>query len=125
MMQITQQMQGPKLQITVLLFKAICKYLIEHGVPYILSERLSQGDVENYFGRQCAIGRRFDNPTVQHFGYNDNTIKLQYSVRSVAGNIWGFTSIVTEPLPKSFYSIIFNWNSLYSKLNSHCKAWCY
>ena len=92
------------LQITVLSFKEICKFLLEHGVPYILSERFSQDDVENYFGRQRAIGRRCDNPTVRDFGYNDNTIKLQYSVRPIAGNVWGpaskFDEIITEPLPK-------------------------
>ena len=63
-----------ELQITVLSFTEICKFLLKHGIPYILSERLSQDDVENYFGRQRAIGRRFDNPTVRDFGYNDDTL---------------------------------------------------
>ena len=53
-------------------FKKICKFSLEHGVPYILSERFSQDGIENYFGRQCAIGRRCDNPTIRDFGYNIN-----------------------------------------------------
>ena len=36
---------------------------------------------ENYFSKQCAIDRRSDNPTVHDFGYNDNTVKNQFSVR--------------------------------------------
>ena len=92
------------LQITVLSFKKVCKFLLEQGVLYIISERFSQDDVENYFGRHHAIGRRCDNPTVRDFGCNDNTIKLQYSVRPIAGNVRGpdskFNEIITEPLPK-------------------------
>ena len=38
-------------------------------------------DLENYFGRQRAIGRRKDNPSDRDVGYNDNTIKSQFSVR--------------------------------------------
>ena len=34
------------LHITVFSFKEICKFLLEHGAPYILSERFSQDDVE-------------------------------------------------------------------------------
>ena len=52
------------LQVTVLSFKEICKFLLEYDVPYILSERFSQEDVENYFVGQRAIGQISDNPTV-------------------------------------------------------------
>ena len=85
-------------------FKKICKFLLEHGVPYILSEIFFQDDVENYFGRQGAIGRWCDNPPVGNFCYNDNTIKLQYSVRPITGNVWRlaskFDENITEPLLK-------------------------
>ena len=40
---------------TVLPLKEICKVLLEHGVPYIISERFSQDNVENYFGRQRVL----------------------------------------------------------------------
>ena len=63
------------LQITVLSFKKVCKFLLQQGISYILSERFCQDDLENYFGRQRAIGCRSDNPAVHDFGYNDNTVK--------------------------------------------------
>ena len=92
------------IQITVHSFKEVCKFLLEHGVPYILSERFCQDDLENYFGRQRAIGSRRDNSTVRDVGYIDNTIKTQFSVRSIAGNVRGqshnFNKINNTPLPK-------------------------
>ena len=63
------------LQITAHSFKEVCKFLLQQGIPYILSERFCQDDLENYFGKQRAIGRRYDNSTVRDFGYNDNTTK--------------------------------------------------
>lgn len=50
--------------------------------------------MENYFHRQDATGQRNDNRTVQDFGYDGNTIKLQCSVWQVTGNVW-------EVLPNS------------------------
>ena len=92
------------LQITVFSFKEVCKFLLQQGIPYILSERFCQDDLENYFGKQCAISRRCDNPTVRDFGYNDNKIKSQFPVRPIAGNVQGpvgkFNRISDEPLPK-------------------------
>ena len=92
------------IQVTVHSFKEVCKFLLQQGVPYILSERFCQDDVENYFGRQRAIGRRRDNPTLRDTGYNDNTIKTQYSVRPIAGNVRAnlnrFNDIDETPLPK-------------------------
>ena len=55
--------------------------------PIFFQRRFSKDDVENYFSRQRATGRRCDNPTFQDFGYNDNTITLQYSVIPIAGNV--------------------------------------
>ena len=92
------------LQVTVHSFKEVVKYLLENGVTYVLSERFCQDDLENYFGRQRAIGRRKDNPSVRDVGYNDNTIKSQFSVRPIAGNVQGtvgkFNDIDDTPLPK-------------------------
>ena len=67
------------LQITVHSFKEVCKFLLEHGVPYIISEKFCQDDLENYFGGQRAIGSRRDNRDTI------NTIETQFSVRSIAG----------------------------------------
>ena len=92
------------IQITVHSFIEVCRFLLEQGVPYILSERFCQDDLENYFGRQRAIGSRRDNPTVRDAGYNDNTIKSQYSIRSIVGNVQSqrhnFNEINDSPLPK-------------------------
>ena len=77
--------------------------MTEDGVSYVLSERFCQDYLENCFGRQWAIGRRRDNPNVWDVGYNDNTIKSQYSVCVIAGNVrcdnkWNHIS--TSPLKK-------------------------
>ena len=70
------------LQITVFSFKEVCKLLLQQGIPYILSERFCQDDLENYSGKQRVIGRRCDNSTVGDFSYNDNTIKSQFSSKT-------------------------------------------
>ena len=92
------------LQVTVYSFQELVKFLLQNGVPYVLSERFCQDDLENYFGRQRAIGSRRDNPSVRDVTYNDNTIKSQFSVRPIAGNVRGpgskFNIIDDTPLPK-------------------------
>ena len=97
------------IQITVNSFKEICKYLFDNGVEYILSEKFCQDDLENYFGRQRAIGRRRDNPTVRDVDYNDNTNKTQFSIHHIAGNVHGnsnqFNITDDTPLPKRRFKI--------------------
>ena len=92
------------LQITVLSFKEGCKFLSQQDIPYILSEKFCQDDLENYFGKQRAIGRRSDNPTLHDFGYDDNIVKNQFLMRPIGGNVQGpakkFNEICNEPLPK-------------------------
>ena len=69
----------------------------------ILSERFCQDGLENYFGRQRAIGSRRVNPSMKDVGHNDNTIKPQYSVRPIAGNVRGgekWNIIDNTSLPK-------------------------
>ena len=92
------------IQTSVFSFKEVCKFLLQNGVPYVLSNRFCQDDLENYFGRQRAIGSRRDNPSVRDVGYNDNTIKSQFSVRPIAGNVkvqvGKYDVNDTEPLPK-------------------------
>ena len=78
------------LQITVLSFKEVCKFLLQQGIPYIISERLCHGDLENYFGKQRAIGRRSD--------------KNQFLMTPIGGNVQGpageFNEIYNGPMPK-------------------------
>lgn len=92
------------LQITTFSIIECIRYLLSIGVSYVLTERFCQDDLENYFGQQRAIGRRRDNPTVRDVGYNDNTIKAQFSVAPLGGNVhrkldkWNV--IDESPLPK-------------------------
>ena len=91
------------LQITIHSFKDVCVYLLEQGIPYILSEKFCLDDLENYFGRQRAIGHRRDNPNMRDVRYNDNSIKSQFSVRPIAGNVTKnvMTCVIdNSPLPK-------------------------
>ena len=79
------------------------QYLLDSGCQYVLSERFCQDDLENYFGKQRAIGSRRDNPSVRDVGYDDNVIKSQFSVapissNSMAQNKWNI--IDNSPLPK-------------------------
>ena len=69
------------LLLTVHSFVEVTKYLLLHGgVAYVLNEKFCQDTLENYFGKQRAIGGRRDNPNICDVGYNDNTIKAQFSV---------------------------------------------
>ena len=76
----------------------------QQDIPYILSEKFCQDDLENYFGKQRAISRRSDNPTLHDFGYNDNTVKNKFLMRPTGENVQGpakkFNEICNEPLPK-------------------------
>lgn len=74
---------GIKMSINSL--KEIVPFLLENGFQYVFSEKFCQDDLENYFGRQRAIGRRKDNPSVKDTLYNDNIIKTQYDVKPIAG----------------------------------------
>ena len=42
-------------QITVYSFTELCKFLLQHGVKYVLSERFYQDDLENYFGQHNEL----------------------------------------------------------------------
>jgi len=63
------------------------KSMVECVVKFVLMERFCQDDLENYFGRQREIGQRKDNHRVVHVGYNDNTIKCQYTVQPISGKV--------------------------------------
>lgn len=92
------------LQISVKSLQRVIPYLLNSGVDYVLSEKFCQDDLENYFGRQRAIGRNMDNPNLRQTGYNDNVIKSQMVVRPIAGNVRSkaenWNVIDDEPLPK-------------------------
>ena len=76
------------LPLTVHSFVEATKYLLLHdGVAYVLRENFCQDTLENYFGKQRAIGRRHDNLNIRDVRYNDNTIKAQFRVRPIVGNV--------------------------------------
>ena len=54
------------LLIIVSSFVEVCKYLLtETGISHILSEKICQDYLENYFGKPHAEGGRGDNPNVR------------------------------------------------------------
>eukprot|EP00794_Sanderia_malayensis_P002816 gene2816-3252_t len=55
----------------------LTKYLLSHGIEYVLTERFCHDPLENYFGSQHAIGQRKNNPTMRDFCYNNNAIRNQ------------------------------------------------
>jgi hypothetical protein len=61
-------------------FPELCKYLLNHGVEFVLSNRFCQDPLEKHFGRHRGLGRRSDNPTLLAFGYNENKLCLQRSL---------------------------------------------
>ena len=65
------------------------QYLINEGVEYVLSERFSQDVLEEYFGNQRKLGKRYDNPDVDQFGHNTNTLRIQREVSWISGNTRG------------------------------------
>ena len=79
-------------------------YLLKNGMKYVRTEVFCQDRLENNFGKQRAIGRRRkDNPNLRDFGYNDNIIKSQFTIRPLGGNVRSQHTeqkIDNTPLPK-------------------------
>lgn len=77
-------------QITVNAVIDICKFLLQEGIEYVLTEPFCQDPAEEYFGSQRKLGRRNDNPAdIRTFGYNDNTIRVQRTISCQSGNTRG------------------------------------
>ena len=96
------------LQITCYSLIECVTFLLQSGVNYVLSENICQDDLENYFGKQRAIGCRRDNETVRDVCYNDNTIKSQFSINQLGGNVYNhgdkWNVIDNTPLPKRIHT---------------------
>uniref|UniRef100_A0A7M5V4G0 Transposable element P transposase-like GTP-binding insertion domain-containing protein n=1 Tax=Clytia hemisphaerica TaxID=252671 RepID=A0A7M5V4G0_9CNID len=76
------------IKISISSLKEIIPFLLDQcGFDYVLTEKFCQDDIENYFGKQRAIGRFKDNPTAKDSIYNDNIIKSQFDTRPIAGNV--------------------------------------
>ena len=57
------------LKITTHLTIKVVKFLLLQGMPFVLTERLNQDCLEEYFGKHRALGRRNDNPILKQFCY--------------------------------------------------------
>ncbi len=72
-------------------FVELSQYLLtkhETDKLFLLSERLTQDPLENYFGQQRARGHRNENPTIQQCLRNANALRVQKSLalNPVRGN---------------------------------------
>ncbi len=76
------------LKISVYSSIGLTKFLLANGVEYVLSNKLCQNPVEEYSGRQRAIGRS-DNPFMREFEYNENKLRIQSSILPIQGNTIG------------------------------------
>ena len=68
---------------------SMAKYLLSQCSDiFILSERISQDPLENYFGQQRARGGRNENPSMQQCLHNAAAIRIQKSLATdpVRGN---------------------------------------
>ena len=70
------------------------KFLLDEGAEYILSERFCQDILEEYFGNQRKLGMRNENPDINQFGYNANTLRIQCNVSCTSGNTRAIDTIV-------------------------------
>ena len=75
-----KHMKGYKLQCIPSL--KVVKYLLQEGMEHVLTEKFCQDPCEEYFGNP-------DNPDLQAFGYNDNTIRIQRHISQNTGNTQG------------------------------------
>ena len=74
------------LQITVYSITEVVKYLLQEGMEYVLTEKFCQDPCEEYFANQRSMGHRYDNPDLQAFGYNNDTIRIQRHILQNTGN---------------------------------------
>ena len=58
----------------------MAKFLLKDNKLFLLSERVSQDPLENYFGRQRARGGRNENPSLHQCLVNAAALRVQKSV---------------------------------------------
>ena len=90
-------------------FVEMTRFLLpEDKSLFLLSERISQDPIENYFGRQRARGGRNENPTLQQCIHNAAALRVQKSIAldPVRGNCrkrrlsYPKEQVDATPLPK-------------------------
>ena len=94
-------------KITVNSHAEIIKFFLAEGCKYVLTKRLMQDLIEDYFGHQREKGRRSDNLTAQQFGYNDFTIASHLDIAPLTRSDDGgryekekWLKVGEEPVPK-------------------------
>lgn len=65
---------------TLKAFLEATRFLLRHGVSFVLSNRFCQDPLENHFGRQRGMGRRNTNPSLWRFGYNESKLMIGRSM---------------------------------------------
>ena len=58
------------------------KFLLQHYVKYVLTEKFSQDPLEIYLGQQKAIGAQKDNPSIHDFRFNDDYFLIPASIEN-------------------------------------------
>ncbi|XP_070545584.1 uncharacterized protein [Ptychodera flava] len=94
MMLSYQTLQG--IEITVRSFVEACKFLLQQGAQFVLSEHFSQDPLEQWFGKQRQAGGWNENPTVQEFDYN--TVNLRVQGSSLTAPVTGNTNMHREAM---------------------------
>ena len=79
----SQTLEG--LKIVVHSVVEVTTYLLREGANYVLTERFNQDPFEQCFGHQRKLERYNDNPDLRSVGYNDNTMRIQSRLATVAG----------------------------------------
>ena len=64
-------------------------FLLGEGMEHLLTERFCQYPIEEDFGHQRMLDRRTENPDLQEYMYNANTIRVQKEVSLTSGNTRG------------------------------------
>lgn len=65
---------------TLRAFPELCRFLLQNGVKFVLSNKFCQDPIEKHFGRHRGLGRRCDNPSLWAFAHNENKLRLQRSL---------------------------------------------
>ena len=93
-------------QLTVYSVIEATQFLLQEGMDFVLTERLCQDALKEYFGHQRKLGRQNDNPDIQAFGYNNNAIRIQRQVSCQSGNTRGrkdrtraWEQVTDDPIP--------------------------
>ena len=92
--------------VSVKSFVSLGRELLAEGTDlYLLSARLNQDPLEQYFSKQRALGGAMENPDVRSFAYNHLKLVVAGSgavKASTRGNssLEDFETVLSEPLPK-------------------------